>query len=77
MSDIPAFHFFGQRFDHVRNFFHPRVDPSACRKASQGAFVVAQILHDHAQPRQRAEMAGFARQHLPDVSERTGVVVLR
>src|ERR1700716_1155313 len=48
----------------------------ALRNASGAAFSSPDFVHDHAEPRQRAEMAGFAGKHLLNVLERMGVIVL-
>ena len=49
---------------------------SALRIGLERTLLVADLLHDHAEPCQRAEMTGLPDQHLADVGERAGIVVL-
>ena len=54
-----------------------RVDRERLAEGVERALFVAEILHDHAKPRQRAEMARLADQYLLDILQRMGVIVLQ
>jgi hypothetical protein len=76
-SDIAALDLLGQGFDQFRHFFKVRIDGERLPEGVERAPFVADILHDHAEPRQRAKMARFADQYLLDVFERMGIIVLQ
>src|SRR6266404_6291795 len=76
-SDIAAFDLFAQALDQLRHLFKVRVDRERLAEGIERALFVAEILHDHAKPRQRAEMARLADQYLLDILERMGVIVLQ
>ena len=56
-------------------FSQMRVHRQGFAERVQRALLVTDLLHDHAEPGERAEMAGFTDQDLLDVLERAGVVV--
>src|SRR5260370_41387724 len=76
-SDIAALDLLGQGFDQLRHFFKVRVDGERLPECVERALFVADVLHDHAEPRQRTKMARFADQYLLDVLERMGIIVLQ
>src|ERR1700760_1457387 len=76
-SDVAAFDLFRQRLDQLRHLVEVGIDRERLAEGVQRPLVVAEVLHDHAEPGQRAEMTGLAYQHLLDVLERTGVIVLQ
>jgi len=76
-SEFAAFDLFSQGFDQLRHLFQMRVDRERFAEGFQRALVVADLLHDHAETGERAEMPGLAGQHLLDVLHRMGVVVLQ
>src|SRR5258706_14919528 len=76
-SDVAAFDLFTQALDQLRHLVEVRVDRERLAEGVERALFVAEILHDHAKPRQRAEMARLADQHLLDILERMGVIVLQ
>src|ERR1700733_16319445 len=73
-SDVAAFDLFGQRLDQFRHLLQVRIDVERLAEGIERALVVAEILHDHAEACERAEMPGLADQHLLDVGERASVV---
>src|SRR3954452_7970229 len=74
-SDVAAFDLLGQGLDQTRDLVQMRVDSQRLAERLERPLVVAKILHDHAEPSQRAEMAGFTNQHLLDIRERAAVIV--
>src|SRR5579871_6947162 len=76
LSDIATLDLIAQGLDQVRDLFQMRVDSERLAEDFERAFVLAEILHDHAETCERAEMPGLAGEHLSDVGERAGVVVL-
>src|ERR1035437_8746224 len=75
-SDVAAFDLFAQGLDQLRHLVEMRVDGERLAERVERALFVAEILHDHAKPRQRAEMAGFADQNLLDILGRKGGIGL-
>src|SRR6266481_7800763 len=76
-SDVAAFDLFAQALDQFRHLVEVRIDRERLAEGVERALFVAEILHDHAQPRQRAEMARLADQYLLDILKRMGVIVLQ
>src|SRR5258707_5462661 len=72
-SDVAAFDLFGQRLDQFRHLFEVRVDGERLAERVERAFLVADVLHDHAEAGQRAEMAGIPGQDLTHVAQRKGI----
>src|SRR5882724_2412630 len=70
--DIASFDLFAQALDQIRHLFEMRVDGERLAEGIERALLVADVLHDHAEPCERAEMPGFAAQHLLDVGDRPG-----
>src|SRR3954447_9365148 len=75
-SDIPALDLFGQRLDQVGNALEMRMHGERAAEGVERVLVVAELLQDHAQARQRAEMAWLPRQHLVDVGQRSAEILL-
>src|SRR5260370_27001818 len=69
-SDIAAFDLFAQGFDQLRHLVHVRIDRERPAEGIKRALVVAEILHDHAKTRQRAEMAEVAATYQHEISLR-------
>src|SRR6476659_4650504 len=76
-SDVAAFDLFAQALDQLRHLLEVRIDRERLAEGVERAPFVAEILHDHAKPRQRAEVARLANQYLLDILERMGVIVLQ
>ena len=52
------------------------MDGERAAEGVERALVVAKLLQDDAEPRERAEMARLARQHLADVGKRPAEILL-
>src|SRR5229473_6868258 len=76
-SDIPAVDLVGELLDQVGNALEMRMDRERAAVDVERLLVVAELLQDDAEPRQRAEMARLAREHLADVGERARVLLPR
>src|SRR5450631_3517899 len=75
--DFASFDLFDQRLDLFRDALEPRVDVERLAIGIERALVVADVLHDQADPGQRPEMARLPGQHLAEIGERIGVVLLQ
>src|SRR6185295_8742352 len=75
-SDVPAFDLLGQRLHEIRNLLQMRVDGERAAERVERKLLLAELLHDDAEAGERAEVARLARQHLPDVGERSAVVLV-
>src|SRR5438105_106148 len=67
-SDVAAFDLLGQLLDDLRHLLEVGIDSQRLAEGVQRALVVAHVLHDHADTRQRAEMARLTGQYLLQVS---------
>src|ERR1700738_1286482 len=76
-SDVAAFDLFGQLLDQFRYLFEVRIDRKRLAEGVERAAFVAEILHDHSEARQRAEMAGLADKYLLNILKRVRVIVLQ
>src|SRR6516225_9529538 len=75
--DIAPVDLLGQLLDQLGNALQVRVDGERAAERVERALVVAELLQDDSQSRERAEMARLARQHFVDVGERAAEVFLR
>src|SRR5215470_1308394 len=75
--DIATVDLFAQLLDQIGNALQVRVDGERTAERVEGAFVVAELLQDDPQSRERAEMARLACQHFVDVGERAAEVFFR
>src|ERR1700687_4476215 len=76
-SDVAAFDFFAQGLDQLRHLVQMRVEGERLAEGVERALLVAEILHDHAKPRQRPEMAGLPDPHPLRILQRTAGTVLQ
>src|SRR5215813_12236506 len=76
-SDIAAVDFFTQLLDQIGNALQVRMDGECTPERVEGVSVVAELLQDDSETRERAEMARLARQHFVDIRERAGEVFFR
>src|SRR5215831_18154368 len=74
--DIAALDLFAQLFDQLGNPLQVRMDRQRAAECIKRVLLVAHLLQDDAEPRQRAEVARFACQHLVDVGERAAELLL-
>src|SRR5262249_47136847 len=75
--DIAPVDLFAQLLDQIGNALQVRVDGQRTAERVERAFVVAELLQDDPQSRERAEMARLACQHFVDVGERAAEVFFR
>src|SRR3984893_10596109 len=72
---VAPFDFFLQGLDLVDHALEARIDLKRLAIGIERALVVADVLHDEAEARQRPEMPRLAGQHLADVGERIGIIL--
>src|SRR6516165_634028 len=75
-SNILPLDLLGQGLDHLADVLEMRIDGKRAAVGFERVLVVAELLQDQTQSRQRTEMARLARQHLAQVGERMGDIVL-
>lgn len=76
-SKIPPLHLLRQRLHLLVHSLQPRIDLERLAVGLQRVFLVADLLHDHAEAGQRAEVAWLAGQHLGDVGNGVRVLFLQ
>src|SRR5262245_215111 len=74
--DIAALDLFAQLFDQLGNPLQVRMDRQRAAECIKRVLLVAHLLQDDAEPRQRAEVARFACQHLVDGGERAAALLI-
>src|SRR5579859_588234 len=75
-SDLPPLDLVDQRLDHVGDVFEVRIEGERLAVGRKRILIVADLLEHHAEPGQRTEMARLARQHLADVGNGAGKIVI-
>src|SRR5262247_4001055 len=75
--DIAPVDLFAQLLEQIGNALQVRVDGERTAERVERAFVVAELLQDDPQSRERAEMARLACQYFVDVGERAAEVFFR
>src|SRR4029077_14866082 len=76
-SNIPPLDLLGQRLHHVGDVLEVGVDRQRLAVGFERVLVVADVLQDEAEARQRAEMARLERQHLAQVGKRMTEIVFQ
>src|SRR6058998_2121661 len=74
MLDLAALDLLGQPLDDVGDLLELGMDRQRAAERFERGLVVAEFLHDGAEPGERPEMARLARQHLADIRNRAAIV---
>src|ERR1700677_4743583 len=74
-SEIASLDGLAQRLYDVGKVLEMRVDRESAAIRLQRMLVVANLLQDEPQPRQRPEMPRFAQQHFTDIGDRMPVIL--
>src|SRR6185437_7893600 len=76
VSNILTLDLDGERLDLLGDTLQMRVDLQRLAEREQRSLVLADVLHDRAEPGQRTEMPRLEGEHLGEIGERVGIVLL-